>query len=89
MEITPEGTSRLGDFRKALVADFEQRIDEWCHCRKLLFEWENEHLLENPSPEKPEQMRFGLMPVCSSLIEKKTLAWSLFGMPFYAVTRKG
>jgi hypothetical protein len=52
MEITLEGPSVVEKFRQALTADFEQRIDEWCHCRKRLFEWENDHLLENPSPEK-------------------------------------
>jgi hypothetical protein len=52
MEIALEGPSLLTKFRKTLAADLERRIDEWCRCRKLLFEWENENLLENPSPEK-------------------------------------
>jgi hypothetical protein len=52
MEIALEGTSLVEQFRRTLVADFEQKIDEWCRCRKLLFEWENENLLDNPSVEQ-------------------------------------
>ena len=52
MEIALESQNVLEDFRKSLVADFEQRINEWCRCRKLLFEWENENLLKSPSPER-------------------------------------
>ncbi len=52
MEIALEGPRLFERFRKAFTADIEQRIDEWCRCRRLLFEWENENLLDHPSPEK-------------------------------------
>lgn len=49
--------ANLEKFEKAVLGQLEGQIYEWASLRKLVYEWENAELLNNPSPALLEEHR--------------------------------
>ena len=41
----------MGDVESHFRRELDSAVQEWSRCTRLLAEWENKHLLDNPAPE--------------------------------------
>lgn len=55
MEIAIPAPDLVGNLEKRLLAEFALAAEEWSRCVPALTKWEDEHLLDHPSPELLEQ----------------------------------
>src|SRR5713226_8034525 len=51
MEIAIPARDLVGHVKKRLLADFALAAEEWSDCIATLTKWEDDHLLDNPTPE--------------------------------------
>lgn len=51
MEIAIPAPDLVGNLERRLLAEFALAAEEWSRCIPALSKWEDEHLLDNPTPE--------------------------------------
>src|SRR5688572_26730913 len=51
MEIAIPAPDLVGHLEKRLLGEFALAAEEWSRCISALTKWEDDHLLENPTPE--------------------------------------
>ena len=51
MEIAIPAPDLVGHLEKRLLAEFALAAEEWSGCISALTEWEDDHLLDKPTPE--------------------------------------
>ena len=51
MEIAIPAPDLVGNLEKRLLAEFARAAEEWSRCVPALTKWEDDHLLDHPTPE--------------------------------------
>lgn len=51
MEIAIPAPDLVGNLERRLLAEFALAAEEWSRCVTALTKWEDDHLLENPTPD--------------------------------------
>jgi hypothetical protein len=52
MEIAFAMPDPIGRIERRMLGELAQQAEEWSRCQTVLSRWEDDHLLDNPTPER-------------------------------------